>query len=120
MDLADDFCSFLIPLRQVILEEFLTCGGQLDAVLVRITFDSIHEDINIQVRTYTDLTGDTINPIGQRLLVFIHADGTECAERLRIQIYSQPKRPLDRHLPITERLVGEDLRLLSFLEVDEG
>ena len=32
----------------------------------------------------------------------------------------EPQRPLDRHLPVAEGRVGEDLRLLGLLEGEEG
>ena len=52
--------------------------------------------------------------------VFVAGGEAQRLDGLERELAVQAQRALDRHLPVAERGVGEDLRLGRFLEVEEG
>ncbi len=71
------------------------------------------------MRAVSQTFGDSVDKIGNGLFIGIDT-GPRKACRSPTQVDPQAQRPLDRHLPVAEGGVGEDLRLLGLLEVEEG
>ena len=85
-----------------------------------IRHNDFHESVEVGVRSGAQHCCHPINDVGERLFLYVTTGSSEALAMLRREIDGQPQRVLNGDFPVAEGLVGEDLRLLCFLEVHEG
>ncbi|WP_420439738.1 hypothetical protein [Candidatus Palauibacter sp.] len=110
----------LIALGQCALQQLLALGREPRATTGHVGLERLKKDVEIEVRPRAECVGHPLHGVRERLLPGITTRLGERGAALLRQIHPEPQRPLDRHLPVPERLVGEDPALLRLLAVRGG
>ena len=101
-------------------QELLALGRHTDAARARYSFGFFKEAVEIEMGAFAKPPGYRFHNASEGLFSSLRARLREATLRARGQFDLQAQGPLDRHLPVTERRVGEYLRLLAFLTVEEA
>ena len=112
--------AFLVALGEFVLEQLPAFGREFDVVPLGVLLDVGQQSVEIRVRARADGLRDSIHQLSERFLSCVDADPVEPRARFLRQVEPQTQGPLDSKLPIAERLVGENLGLLVFLERQKG
>ncbi len=110
------FLRCLVTLGEDGLEEFLSFRGEFHPVFVSVALNGGQKIVEVSVRPWPKRFGYTIHDVRDWFLIRLYARKAEAAPAFVTEIYLQAQRPLDGDLPVAERFVRKDLRLLGLLE----
>lgn len=116
VNFLDDGLGVLVAHRERVLQELEPLCGELHTRLL----EQLEELIKVGVRPRAELWSNTVYEIGERLLSRLRTGSAERRPSLVSQFEAQPERTLDGKLPISERLVSKNLRLLRLLESEKS
>ena len=74
-----------------------------------ILLDRIHEDVKVAVGTRTELLGNTVDEVGQRVFFGLLTGRSELIPAFLGEFDREEKGTFDRDLPVSEGFVREDL-----------